>query len=254
MNNTGGLGASVWGCSFRVWIPLGVLIILFGKWGLPWERYRFSLRRGSSWRRNIVITLITRDTKHTMSMCMSCLRWWKSRSHPLLLWTPSTVCWPQPTSSYRNFQRRCLKINPNSCFRLPTFPLQSLIPYSNTNHLSFDEGIKINRKEACKGFSTTFSSHQGCCQFPGRVCGPTSGLSPTFLISPLLAVWKPVPSDHFTPLQRHSKFSRESERRMCLLPLQPQSAIIQLQTRVSHRTCGGRVWERRFPHFIKERL
>lgn len=164
-------------CSFRVWIPLGVLIILFGKWGLPWERYHFSLRRRSSWQRNIVIILIMWDTKHTMSMSMICLRRWKSRSHPLL-WTLSTVCWWQLESGYRNFQGSCLKITPNSCFRLPTFLLQSLIPYSNTNHLSFDEAIKINRKKTCKRFSPTSSSHQGCCQSLGMVCGLTSRLQP----------------------------------------------------------------------------
>lgn len=59
-----------------------------------------------------------------------------------------------------------------------------------------------------------------------RVCGQTS---PTFLISPLLAVWKLVPSDRFIPLQRHTKFRRESKRRMRLLPLHPQSAITLLQ-------------------------
>lgn len=96
-------------------------------------------------------------------------------------------------------------------------------------------------------------------QFSPRLLSvPWDGLwpdltSPTFLISPLLAVWKLVPSDHFTSLQR-GKFSRESETRMCFTPLQPQPTINHLQTHVSQRMQGGHVWERKFLHFIKEGL
>lgn len=73
-----------------------------------------------------------------------------------------------------------------------------------------------------------------------RICGLTLRLSPTFLSSLRLAVWKPVLSDPLTPLQRHSKFSGESERSISLLHLHPYSVIIHLQTCISHRKQGQR--------------
>lgn len=129
------------------------------------------------------------------------------------------LCWQQLTHATETATGAA------SCFSLAIFSLPSLIPYSNINYLSSDEGIKINRREAWKRFS--FSSHQGCWQTRRGVCGLTPHLS-DFLISPLIAVWKPVSSDHFIPLERQSKFSEKQRRRwvcsLCTLTLQSSTS------------------------------
>lgn len=152
-------------------------------------QYHFSLRRGSSWRRNIYSHHLNyMDAKHWISL--SCLRRWKGRSQPFLLPTQSIL-----SSGYRlqKLPQERLKNKLNK-LRVQTNLFCIVFNFLQTPAFSLLRGKNSGGK--CARALQQLSPR--CSQSLGGSCGLTSHLFPTFLISPLLAVWK---SAHLTVLQ-----------------------------------------------------
>ena len=91
MNNTGGLCASVWGVQLQSLDSPGNADYPLWKARSPVRAVPFLTQKWFFMEKELVTTLIMWDAKHTLSMYVSCLRWWKSGSHPVLLWTPSAA-------------------------------------------------------------------------------------------------------------------------------------------------------------------
>lgn len=129
MNNTGGLGPSVWGVQFQSLDSPGSADYPLWKVRSPvtpvpfLAQMMFSIEKENSHQLNYVGCKTYNEHVYVQPEMME-----EQKPSHLSLNTKHCVCSLQPELGYRNFQRNCLKTNPNSWFRLPIFSLQSPIP------------------------------------------------------------------------------------------------------------------------------